>query len=133
MTRTRILAIDDEPALRKLISRALAPDNDVTAVASGEEALETLHNGTTFDVILCDLMMPTMSGIEFYRAFHSEHPAEGDSIIFLTGGAYSQEARSFLSSVPNLKVEKPFDPAHLRAVVFSHAHRCNAHVRSARK
>jgi CheY-like chemotaxis protein len=120
MSRPRVLAIDDEPALRKLISRALEPDCDVEAVASAEAAMRSIRT-ERFDVILCDLMMPTMNGMEFYEEFMRERPIDADRIIFLSGGAYSPAALKFLRRVPNLRVDKPFNAAELKGTVMRHA------------
>lgn len=119
-TRPRVLVIDDEAALRKLIARALGADHDVETVGSAEEALE-LTRAQAFDVILCDLMMPTMSGMEFHAEIRKTGAFDERRIIFLTGGAYSAAARAFLAGVPNPKVEKPFDPVSLRTLVSGHA------------
>ena len=65
-------------------------------------------------------MMPVMTGMEFHRALAERHPDLVPALIFLTGGAFNAETADFLNSVPNQRVEKPFDAAKLRARVEAH-------------
>ena len=64
--RGRILGVDDEPLISKAIQRCLVNDHDVVALTRGAEALEKIRAGAEFDVILCDLMMPEMTGMELH-------------------------------------------------------------------
>jgi hypothetical protein len=65
--RGRVLVVEDEPTVIKVIERTLSRDHDVVARTNGQAALELILGGSVFDVILCDVMMPVMSGIEFYE------------------------------------------------------------------
>jgi two-component system, cell cycle sensor histidine kinase and response regulator CckA len=70
---------------------------------------------TTFDRILCDVMMPKMSGIDFYEQLDERLRS---SIVFVTGGSFTERARLFLERIPNRTLFKPFDMAELeRALV----------------
>ena len=115
--RGRILVIDDEPMITKALGRTLAGDHAVTSVSSAGEAMALLATAPLFDVILCDIMMPQMTGVELYDELRRRDPALADRIIFLTGGAFTSSTRAFLDSVPNQRVEKPFDPHHLRTLI----------------
>jgi PAS domain S-box-containing protein len=117
--RGRILVVDDEPLVAKVVSRSLALDHEVVGLERSAEALELVRAGQRFDVILCDLMMPEMSGIDFYRALCDCAPEQADVVVFLTGGAFTPRARRFLDEVPNRWLEKPFDPAMLSSLVNS--------------
>jgi CheY-like chemotaxis protein len=88
----------------------------VTVVTAGEQALE-LAFAQGFDVIISDLMMPRMSGMALFQAIRAHAPAQAERMIFMTGGAFTEATRSFLENVPNLRLEKPLDVAHLRALV----------------
>lgn len=113
--RARILVVDDEPMIINAIRRVLASDHDVETVTRASEALERIRAGESFDVILCDLMMPQMTGMDLHAAL--AHTDLADRMIFLTGGAFTPAARHFLDRVPNQRVEKPFDGRHLRALI----------------
>lgn len=115
--RARILVVDDEPMITEIIRRTLWKEHDVIASVNAIDALELIRAGESFDVILCDLMMPQMTGMELYAALYQLAPAHAERIIFLTGGAFTPAARAFLDGVSNQRVEKPFDTQHLRALV----------------
>ncbi len=114
--RAAVLVVDDEPAIGMALRRILR-DHDVTVLTSGQAAIDLLASGESFDVILSDLMMPEMSGMELYRALATGFPVAAERMIFITGGAFTPSARAFLESVPNGRIEKPFDAATVRALV----------------
>ena len=115
--RGRILVIDDEPMVAKVLSRALGVDHTVVTVSRATEALARIAAEPPFDVVLCDIMMPQMTGVELYEELRRRDPGVAERVIFLTGGAFTASARTFLDGVPNQRVEKPFDPHHLRALI----------------
>jgi nitrogen-specific signal transduction histidine kinase/CheY-like chemotaxis protein len=115
--RGRILVVDDEAIVATAVARSLSPDHDVEIEHLSTRALERLKNGERFDVILCDVMMPNVSGVDFYLELERIAPDEVDKIVFLTGGAFVAQAREFLDNVPNLRLEKPFAPDELREIV----------------
>ena len=117
MTRGRVLAIDDEEAVLRVIGRVLHRDNDVVAVDDAREALRViLKSGASFDAIFCDLMMPHMTGMELYESVRRHDAALADRFVFLTGGTVHESVRNFLETVPNPRLEKPFVADDLRAV-----------------
>ena len=111
----RVLVVDDEPMVGRLVERALAPVHRVTAVTSGREALARLEAGERFDVILCDLTMPGMSGMALHERVLALAPDQAARMVFLSGGAFTAPARAFLERHPAL--EKPFDLRALEAVI----------------
>jgi signal transduction histidine kinase len=115
--RGKILVIDDEPMLVKVVQRTLASEHDVTGIQGAEAALTRIAAGERFDVILCDLMMPQMTGMDLHAELSKVAPEQAASMVFLTGGAFTMRARTFLDQVPNQRVEKPFDATHLRALI----------------
>jgi PAS domain S-box-containing protein len=115
--RGRLLVVDDEPQICQVLDRLLSTEHEVTTARSGEQAQAILGANDGFDLILCDLMMPKVTGMELHAWLEEHHPALAASMVFITGGAFTPAARSFLSSVPNLHVEKPFAPRDIRAVV----------------
>jgi PAS domain S-box-containing protein len=115
--RGRILVIDDEQLVLRSVRRILSPEHDVLAMVSAEEALAVCAGGEKFDLILCDLMMPDMTGMDFHRELSLVSPEQADRMIFVTGGAFTEKARAFLSETPKEHLEKPFYSANLRAIV----------------
>ena len=111
-----VLVIDDEPLVGRAISRMLTPLHRVVCVGSAAEALALL-DATPFDTILCDLMMPEMTGMALHARLLEQAPAQAARMVFLTGGAFTPEASEFLDRVPNARLEKPFTPAELRSAV----------------
>ena len=111
-----VLVIDDEPMVGRAITRMLTPPHRVVAVCSAAEGLAALAAGR-FDAILCDLMMPEMTGMALHEKLLAESPELAARMIFLTGGAFTRAASEFLGRVPNARLEKPFTPAQLRVAV----------------
>jgi PAS domain S-box-containing protein len=114
--RAAILVVDDEPSLGSTIRRVLR-HHDVTAVVTAQDALALLAAGREFDVVLSDLMMPGMSGMQFYAELLNLHPETARRVVFLTGGAFTPEANAFLDRVDNERMDKPFNSDALRKVV----------------
>jgi PAS domain S-box-containing protein len=116
--RGRILVVDDEPLVARSLLRILAPHHEVVTRTSAREALADVQGGSEpFDLLLCDLMMPDMTGMELHARVRAVAPALADRTVFLTGGAFTPSAREFLARVPNPRIEKPFEPDALRALV----------------
>lgn len=113
----RVLVIDDEPLLGAAVQRALSRENEVVVASDAAGALRRLQAGERYDVVLCDLMMPAMDGIEFYRQLSSALPEEASRVVFVTGGALTARVESFFRSVPNLLLEKPIDVDGLCALI----------------
>jgi CheY-like chemotaxis protein len=105
----RILVVEDEEAVAEGLRLLLEQEYAVDLASSGQQALELLLGGGPFDAVLCDLMMPGMSGIELFRALKARAPGMEERLVFMTGGAFTAEAESFLDEVSNPRVEKPFD------------------------
>jgi C4-dicarboxylate-specific signal transduction histidine kinase len=106
--RRRIVAIDDEALLLKAYRRMLVDHHEVETRLGGREALELFERDRQFDAILCDLQMPEMSGAELYSTVAGRWPDLADRFIFITGGAFSPEARRFLDEGVVACVSKPF-------------------------
>jgi PAS domain S-box-containing protein len=112
-TAIRVLVVDDEPLIGKVVEQVLV-GYQVVSETSARAALSRLQAGETFDRILCDLMMPDMSGIELFQQLP---PAVQKQVVFLSGGAFTERARDFLARVPNRRLEKPFDTEALAAAL----------------
>jgi len=113
----RVLVVDDEPLVCRAVQRILSPPHEVRIRANGREALEALQADPGYDLVLCDLMMPELTGMELHGLVEARAPELAGRFIFLTGGAFTAGARDFLSRVSNERLEKPFEPAALRELV----------------
>ncbi len=115
--RGRILVVDDEKVVATAVKRVLGADHDVKVLTSAQEALRRISGGERFDVILCDLMMPVMTGVDLHSELARTAPDQAACMVFLTGGAFTPRARAFLDEVPNPRLDKPFELSTLRALV----------------
>jgi signal transduction histidine kinase/CheY-like chemotaxis protein len=115
--RLVVLVIDDHPGFLTSLPWALAPQVDVVPAASARSGLERLRRGENFDAILCDLMMPDLTGMDLYELLAKELPALLPRFVLMTGGATSPKARAFLESVPVPRIQKPFRPEELFALL----------------
>lgn len=112
-----VLIVDDEVAFANSLRRLLSSEHAVSIVASGREALTRVRGGERYDVILCDLMMPEMTGADLHAVLTETAPDQAKRIIFITGGAFSPSSQRFLEDVPNLCFEKPCDIQKLRSAI----------------
>jgi signal transduction histidine kinase/ActR/RegA family two-component response regulator len=115
--RRRVLIVDDDGLVGEALARALQDDAEVEIVVDSRQALEKLAAGERWDVILCDLMMPTLSGMEVYGETLKRAPDAASRFVFMTAGAFTPGARAFVDSVANRCIEKPVDIERLREIV----------------
>jgi signal transduction histidine kinase len=115
--RARVLVIDDEPLIGAAVAAILGTEHDVESTTDAAEALARIDAGEQFDVILCDLLMPGMGGIAFEAELRRRDPELAGRLLFLTGGASSDETRDFIQAAGDRVVDKPFDAASLLAAV----------------
>jgi len=112
--RRRILVIDEEARVAEAIAKSLADEHDVDVTTDAKEALARLVRGERYDLVLCDLMMPDMTGMDFYREVLRAVPPMAPRIVFMSGGVYTPRAREFVEALPNRCIEKPPETAKLR-------------------
>ena len=115
--RSSVLVVDDEPQIVKLLALLLDPFHDVTSEQRADAALQRIARGERFDVIVCDVMMPQMTGMDLHDTLRTVAPDQADAMLFLTGGAFTARAREFLGRLPEAVIDKPVDPAALLARV----------------
>ncbi len=111
--RLRVLVIDDEPAVVLAIRRGLEHAHEVDGELSASRALSRIEAGERFDAVVCDLLMPEMTGMDFFRALSALDGEQARRVVFMTAGAFTDEARAFLEEVPNRRVAKPLSIATL--------------------
>ena len=109
----RVLIIDDDEAIGRMLARRLAGAHVVTAVRSGNEALAHIANHD-FDVVLCDVNMPGMTGVAVHAAIAKRDAEQARRVVFMTGGTSSFERLGRLS---NRTITKPIDMDELRRLV----------------
>jgi len=114
--RARLLIVDDEPFVGRALSRILGSLHDVTVTLSPREALSWVERGDRWDLVLCDLMMPEMTGMELEARVARAAPEMVERFVFMTGGAFTRAARDFVES-GRACIEKPVDPGALRELV----------------
>jgi two-component system cell cycle sensor histidine kinase/response regulator CckA len=110
----RILVVDDDAAVCTAIRRTLGRRHEIVTTTSGREAIDRIAGGERYDLILCDLMMPVVTGMEVHAEVLERVPEQARRMVFITGGAFTPAARDFLRRVPNERFEKPFDGGRLR-------------------
>ena len=115
--RCRVLVVDDDRPVREALVRALATEHDVAEAAGGLEALERLRRGEVFDLILCDLMMPDLSGAAVFAAVERELPELAPRFAFVSGATLGEEDAWFATRMGARLVQKPVGPKRLREFV----------------
>lgn len=115
----KILCVDDEPLITKMMSRVMH-DHLVVEYSDACAAIFHLMDSSRpeYDVIVCDLMMPDCSGVDLHKMVSKYRPELLDRIVFSSGAALMPGVESFLASVPNRRVDKPFRIDHLRSVLL---------------
>jgi PAS domain S-box-containing protein len=104
----RILLVDDEPALLRSLARQLRQFGEVATAADGAAALARLPS-ERFDAVLCDLMMPEMTGMELYARVCETLPDCAGRFLFMTGGAFTPASQAFAEAAARPVLDKPLD------------------------
>lgn len=121
--RFSAVVVDDEPQIRRALCRVLSKTYDVKECGSGRELLQQIVSGARFDVILCDISMPEMTGIELFDELRRGFPDLAERVLFLTGGATSESARRFISKHSDRVINKPFNFREVEVAVRGMARR----------
>lgn len=116
LRKLRLLIIDDEVLVARAVRRMFDKEFRVEIALDGQTALEKL-GGAEYDVVLCDVMMPGIGGLEVFRRARAANEALAGRFIFATGGLFSQDLSEAVKRLSNMIVEKPFDPEELRRVI----------------
>ncbi len=115
----RILIVDDDPLFCQWLIDVLEADGHrVEAVGSGRAALERLREGG-FDLVVSDLRMPDLDGIELYQELERSQPGLAQRVIFVTGKGADPRYHGFLTQLPDRYLAKPFDINQLTRLVYT--------------
>jgi signal transduction histidine kinase len=115
--RPKLLVVDDDRPVLSALRRVLATEHEVVTARGGAEALARIDAGERFDAVVCDLIMPGVSGMELHEELTKRAPELAERMLFLIGGPLVRRAAAFLDRVPNPRHDKPFGVAELRAAV----------------
>jgi CheY-like chemotaxis protein len=116
--QARVLIIDDDPAMIRTLQRVLR-GHDTVAIDDAGEALRRIKMGERFGVIVCDVTMPELDGSALHAALVAEAPDQAASMLFITGGVVTHEAKDFVERQRARVLMKPFDLEELRRRVQS--------------
>jgi CheY-like chemotaxis protein len=117
MNRFRILVVDDDARVAGAVRESLVDAYTMVVEMDPAAALGRLARGERFDLILCDLMMPGLTGMDLHEAVGRLDPAQAARMVFMTGGAFTGRAHAFLADPARVWLAKPFDPLELRQFV----------------
>jgi signal transduction histidine kinase/ActR/RegA family two-component response regulator len=115
--RKRVLVVDDEPGIGSVMKRILGRVHDVVVLQSGRDALALLREDDGFDRVFCDLMMADLTGMDLYERLAEARSECLSRFVFMTGGGFTERAREFLARVSTPRIDKPFEPEVIRALV----------------
>ncbi len=112
----RVLVVDDEPIIVRLVGKCLESHALVEGESNPARGLERILS-EPFDVILCDVMMPVLTGVDLHERVTRDRPEAAARFVFMTGGTYTARARVYLDGVPNRRLDKPFNVSQLIAAI----------------
>jgi signal transduction histidine kinase/CheY-like chemotaxis protein len=105
--RPRVLIVDDEVRLLRSYELLLQSTHDVVTSSGGEAAWKILEGDRQFDVVLCDLQMPDMNGIQLFEKATGLAPELAERFLFSTGGGIQPNIREFIATTRLPVLEKP--------------------------
>jgi signal transduction histidine kinase len=114
---SRVLVVDDDPLVLAAMARMLAQEFGVEKATSPREALALLSSRPRFDVVVCDVVMPEMTGMQFCAEAEHLQPGVSDSMVFVTGAVLMPEVQAFREQSQHAWVEKPFSLQDLLGAV----------------
>jgi CheY-like chemotaxis protein len=115
--RPRVLVIDDEARVGELLIKLLSPTYETHLELRAASALELIAQGARYDAILCDLMMPDMTGMDLQELLERDFPELSTRTVFMTGGAFTARAQRFVERYAERLLEKPFRIADVQRAV----------------
>jgi CheY-like chemotaxis protein len=115
--RGTILIVDDEPAIVRSIRRILEKKHDILAATSAGEALKIINSGRQIDILILDVFMPEISGIDLAKTLKKQSVALAQKIIFITGGSADREISEYMAESDTPVLEKPINIEVLHSTI----------------
>ncbi len=122
----RVVIIDNEPLVCEVLTDQLQLRGHTVACFTRPEAALSALRQQGADVILCDILMPEMNGMELYRRLSQCDSALAARILFITGDGLGSDVTVFFEATDSLHIIKPFRYAHLEARIGELLHRVGA-------
>ncbi len=114
VSKARVLVVDDDTIVQEFLNEVLSEEgHEVEIVENGDDALERLGS-EDYDVILLDIKLPGISGIELYKHLQKKAKSLAGRVIFITGDVMSRDTMGFLSKTRAPYITKPFDAEQLK-------------------
>lgn len=113
---TKVLYIDDASSMRKLVNLVLGKEFNLSLAKDGQEALEAVHQNQ-FDVIISDVNMPVMNGLEFLKKARTLQDYKFTPILMMTTEASAEMKAQGKDLGATGWIVKPFDPEKLGAII----------------
>jgi PAS domain S-box-containing protein len=116
---SHILIIDDEAAFADVLRDTLAERHRVSVARSGLEGVETLLEREEPDLVLCDVMMPDITGLGVFEVVSEQRPRLAQRFVFMTGGAVTERAREMLAFTDRPVLDKPFSRQDVERILVA--------------
>ena len=120
--RGTVLIVDDSTMMRKIVLRALTlaglDFQKVLEAGDGSEALELLK-ANTVELIMCDINMPVMSGLELLKEMREQNLAAGVPVVMVTTESSAEHVREAVAVGASGYIRKPFTPDHVKQKVLA--------------
>ncbi|TDB59795.1 response regulator transcription factor [Arundinibacter roseus] len=113
----KLLIIDDEPAISKILEHFLKKEYLITTKSDGNEGLQWLEEGNEVDIIIADLNMPNLNGIEFLKITKASNLYADIPVVILSGSDSSNDRIQCLNLGADDFMVKPFNPMEVQAKI----------------
>lgn len=113
--RARLLVVDDVTAIHRIVERGLGDVFSLTFAADGMQALEHIRTSSRFDLILTDISMPNLDGLDLHEQLRATYPELAPRTVFMSGTAGDPRVRDALEVLRLPVFPKPFAVADLKA------------------
>lgn len=114
---TRVLVVDDDPAVLRAFRRVLQDEHEIVTARDGSEALRVVLGGTRVDAIICDIGMPKLDGPTFFSELFELRPQLMPRVVFCTGGPPNEKTQRFLERLQAPLLFKPVAAADLQRAI----------------